>query len=159
MPTGLWVKQETDFDGMWNVFGEFADVFPNTLKDEVSRKEYTEKIYKNGFMYAVYLDDEEVMGFYSGYANDLKSKRAYGTLITVKQDAGLLRGRILKMLISGAMGYSKEQGMEVLVGEVKKNNLHAQKIYKNLGATFQEGPSEESLFVAISLTEPYMDII
>lgn len=152
MHEGLWAKHETDFDGMWKVFSEFADVFPWPLKDETSRKEYTEKILKYGYLIAVYFGDIP-MGFQSGYANDLINKRAFSSLFALSQKSGLLRGRVMRMLWEATVLYTRECGMETLYGEVDDQNTAARKLYEQVGMKYVGRASDHSSYVMIDLTQ------
>lgn len=152
MPTGLWVKREIDFDGMWKVFTAFADIFPNPLIEETKRKEYTEKIRENGFLIAAFIDDEPV-GFVSGYANDVASKRAFISLFAISQNVGVQRGKILMKLGKTALDFVNSCGMETMWAEVDDDNFHARKVYEKLGLKIVGRASEHSDFIMIDLSK------
>jgi len=91
---------------------------------------YIEKIINNAERFELW-DDEKLIGFLACYANNLKTKEAFITMISVLPEA---RGRgIATKLLGNAREHCKNEGFKALYLEVRVDNMGALRLYHRLG--------------------------
>ena len=146
------IQREESYEGIFAAFEPFADVFPKTLGNVALRSAYAQKIYQFGICFVCRWNGE-VLGLMTQYANDHKTKCAYGTLLAVLPKAGLLRALVWKELIRVALEYAASQGMEYMIGEVYDDNAYAMKQYCGIGFAPIGRASDQSEYIKGSIPE------
>lgn len=146
------IQREETYEGIFMVFEPFAEVFPKTLGNTELRSAYAQKIYQYGICYVCRWNGE-VLGLMTQYANDHKTKCAYGTLLAVLPKAGLLRALVWKELIRVSLEYAAAQGMEYMIGEVYDDNAYAMKQYSAIGFAPIGRASNQSEYIKGSIPE------
>lgn len=125
-------KKEESFEKLVKTFSLFRSEYFDTFNDDISIKNYAEKILKYGYCYVCYLEDEP-LGFFTAYANDVINLCAYGSILVVFENAGLLRGLVYRGLFESVALYAKKNKMKYMIGEVADANTNAKKQYYRLG--------------------------
>lgn len=146
------VQQETDPETAINVVMPFRSYFPEVFPTEETVREYIPHLLKNGSIFAAYRRGEP-LGFITGYTNDHVNKRAYVTIIAVKQGLGLLNGYVMLKLLDAATQFGLDQGMEYARLEVYDDNTHAAEIYRKLGFQETGRASDHSVYMEMRLDD------
>ncbi len=94
--------------------------------------EYYDKICRNAYFIAA-TRDAEICGFCALYANDLKTKTAFITLIAVLP--GAQKTGVGSELLKSAFEIARDKGMRRMCLEVEKQNTGAIAFYKRGGFT------------------------
>ena len=110
----------------------FKNTLPSLRNGIVNITEFSEKIYKNGYV-CVYEENGIQKGFAAFYANDSKNKTGYLSMIAVKDE--YRRSNIGRQLLEFVESKSLWLGMNSLQLEVSKSNESAIAFYKKQGYT------------------------
>lgn len=92
--------------------------------------------------------NQNMLGFIAFYANDLKTKRAFVSSITI--DTQFRRQGIGKRLFEGAIKVASVKGMEEICLEVDSGNLSAYDFYRTMGLSVIQS-SEKSFIMGRKL--------
>ena len=111
---------------------EFLPLFPH-LTEKVEINEYAQKLSGYANFY-VAKENEENIGVLVFYANDIKTKTAFISLIGVK-DAWQGKG-LGKWLLEVCIQNAKQQKMQKIALEVDNDNPNATEFYKRNGFVF-----------------------
>lgn len=118
--------------------GEFAE----PLESRISISDYTEKILKNGYVFAV-IDREDLVGVIGGYANDYGSLQAYESILIT--DKSVRGSGAAKRLFQLQSEYCREQGMNTIYFTTNRNNKAAVKFYEKMNVPVVEGRCDEKV--------------
>ena len=89
--------------------------------------------------------NKNILGYYSIYANNTKSKEAFISLIAV--DKRYRRKSVGKRLLEHSIDYARYKKMESIRLEVQSNNEGAISFYKNNGFAYIHDKNDESFFM------------
>lgn len=139
------VKEIDNLDKAVTAVKKYEDRHFIKFDDEDSLLAFTEKQLEYGHFMAAFMDDE-LSGYICFYSNDMDSRTAYVTSMSVG-DHGLISGRIFCELVGEAVRVAVGEGMNKVKVQVHKDNLHARKLYEKLGFEYIEKESEEVLML------------
>lgn len=121
--------------------------FKDSFYDSTITIEHINNLFEKFRQHAIFRvlqDDDRNLGFYSLYANDLSTKKAFLSMIVVKNDVqGLGYG---KQLLLDCFEQSKLKKMCSLRLEVNKHNKRGNDFYRKNGFTIVE-ENEKSFFL------------
>ena len=131
-------------DSVYNLLLEFSEVFPHLEEKITNMDEYAEKLSEFACVYTAKKDDDNV-GVLVFYANDMKTKNAYISLIGVKKDyEGMGFG---KELLTFCEQISQKNGMCILKLEVDEDNTRAIRFYEKNGFVFVSETDHDSFYM------------
>lgn len=137
------IKKITKQYKIINLITEFEKYLtPSLTERKIDVKAYAKKISKFGQMYGAYNSKGECCGVLAVYINDMKTQKAYLTILAVKSEYRSLN--IGKNLLSIAEVKAKQQGMRELILEVRKKNCNAIEFYQAQGYNLSDKISNES---------------
>ncbi|MDB1944578.1 GNAT family N-acetyltransferase [Clostridium tertium] len=116
---------------------------PNLSDRDFKIEDLINKLNEKANTYVV--EDSEVTGFISFYANDDVKKVAYLTLLAVLKE--YQNKKIGKILLNLFIKISKEKNMEKVCLEVHNDNIKAKAFYERNGFKFYKKASEESIYM------------
>ena len=126
------------------LLNDYDFVFEPSISSRIKNFEnYADKLINNAIVYVAKSDKN--IGFIIFYANDKCSKTAYITFLGVIQSAR--NSNVSKELLDLCFNISKENGMDFIKLEVRKNNSRAINFYKNNGFEFCGEASKESMYM------------
>lgn len=120
------------------ILNDFQEELP-ALRDFNHRRTISEKLWRNGFVIVLFVEDEEC-GVAAFYANDHRDHVAFLSLLAVKEKyRGLGFG---STLLDEVTTVSMRCGMRKLRLEVRKENKNAINFYLEHGFTEERGYSD-----------------
>ena len=126
-----------------NLLYEFDDVFPHNREKISNYEEWASKISNNGL--AVVTDNNVHAGMAVFYANDLKGRKGYISLIGLKPN---FRGKGLgKAFLDDVIKEMKKNGMNSVLLEVDDDNQSAKDFYTRFGFELEEKRENTQLLV------------
>lgn len=135
-----------------NIFLKKIDKdFPIHLSDRVDIYQYIDKILKNGYG-IIYKDNKKIVATILFYANDIKSKEAYISLIGV--DKKYRRMHLANNLLDEALKIIVENGCRKVKLYTHKTNDGAKKMYVNKGFELVDSDREHSVCFIKKLNAP-----
>lgn len=142
------IKQMLDYKLLYKSWKKLGEVYNPPLHKRFSDfNNYINKIYMNGITYAS-IENENVLGMISFYANDIDSKTAFITQIIV--DSNHQKSGIGNLLVGKCCEISASKGMSFVSLEVKKDNKNAISFYIKNGFSISD-EKEQSYFMIKSL--------
>lgn len=138
------IKLINKYEELKKVVDKFDELFkPNLSNRSFEIKDLIKKLNEKAMTYTI--ENEDVIGFISFYANDDIKKVAYLTLLAVLPE--YQNNRIGKLLLDLFIKISKEKNMEAVCLEVHNDNVKAKEFYKKNGFKFYKKASEESIYM------------
>ncbi|MDU5108317.1 GNAT family N-acetyltransferase [Clostridium sp.] len=132
------------YEELKNVVKKFDKLFnPNLSDRDFKVEDLIKKLDEKAMTYVV--EDRDVVGFISFYANDDVKKVAYLTLLAVLPE--YQNRRIGKLLLDIFIKIAKERKMEKLCLEVHNDNIKAKDFYGKNGFNFYQNASEKSIYM------------
>lgn len=140
----LTLKQIDDEYEIYLVMKECDDAFEKSIL----KREDFDQLYRKISKYAVFLRAQiggNIAGYAAMYANDIRTKTAYLTLIGVKGD--YRKQHIGTKLLEMCETKAKQNGMQRLRLEVRNANTGAIKFYKKNGFISETACSDKSIYM------------
>ena len=122
--------------------------FPRGLCKRDDYSEVFEKIDKYAVFFVAY-EEGDVCGYAAMYNNDMSSKKAYITMIGVRD--AFQRKHIGSKLMEACVKSASENGMVAIRLEVLNSNTKAISFYKNKGFVYEKDCSEDSIYMVLEL--------
>ena len=133
-----------DKDSVLSLLDEFSEVFPHLFEKIDNLDSYAGKISKLANIYVAKQDGKN-FGIAVFYANDTISKKAYISLIGLKEDSrGKGHGRFM---LSQCENLAKNDGMTQMWLEVDSDNTSAISFYEKNGYSFVEQSDRDSMYL------------
>lgn len=137
-------KKLNSVEEIKNVLIEFQEVFPHLMEKISSIDEYASKLCTNAEVY-IGKKEKDTFGVLIFYANDVKTKTAYISLIGTK--AEYRRQRLGEWLLNQCISISKKRGMKYLKLEVDSDNTNAKQFYERNGFAYLEDTGRNSAYM------------
>lgn len=109
-----------------SLLNELGELLPDPLSKRVNIFEYSQKIISNADIACMYVQDK-IVGIVAIYTNDNQYYEAFVSFLGIFPS--VQRRGLGKILMSEAISYAKEKGMQIIKLKVHKNNYSAQKFY------------------------------
>lgn len=138
----------TKYDDIVNLIYEFKDVFPNITVNEQTAESFAEKFSKHANVIQLTFYNE-VAGMAVYYANDMKQKIGYISLIGLKKE---FRGKHLgRDLLKFVIDDMRTHNMNFVKLECADININAYHFYCKMGLKPAERAGKESLYMTMCL--------
>lgn len=149
MGSDLVVEEIGQLDEAVLVVRKFEDGEFVSFANDDSLVQFAKKQLEFGHFLVAYQKDEPC-GYICFYSNDQETKTAFVSVIAVS-GYGIGRGRLFSELISGAVRIAVREGMELVMIQVDRENLHAIRIYEKLGFEYIDEENEMGVLMRISM--------